>query len=217
MRGNSFCRQKWRRTNRGSNTFALTAVKWAPRFGDGVGNCNFTKISSNFCAFRRVFLWYFLDIFWIFSGYFLDIFLIFSWYCLDIILIFLDFLEMASTKYPKDMYKIVCCTFMNDPRDVSYIRTGRVKKADHFGSWVCTNRKCRHHSSLIAHNSPVYSISSNFCAFRRVFFWIFSGYFLDIFLILSGYFLDIVLIFSGYFHDFSSFFRHNVQWKNNDM
>ena len=65
---------------------------------------------------------------------------------------------MASTKYPKDMYKIVCCTFMNDPRDVSYIRTGRVKKADHFGSWVCTNRKCRQHSSLIAHNSPVYSM-----------------------------------------------------------
>ena len=99
MRGNSFCRQKWRRTNRGSNTFALTAVKWAPRFGDGVGNCNFTKISSNFCAFRRVFLWYFLDIFWIFFGYFLDIFLILSWYYLDISWFFGDGVHKISERY----------------------------------------------------------------------------------------------------------------------
>ena len=47
---------------------------------------------------------------------------------------------------------------MNDPRVVSCFRTGRINRAAHFGSWVCRNRKCRHQSSLIAHNSPVYSM-----------------------------------------------------------
>ena len=47
---------------------------------------------------------------------------------------------------------------MNDQRNVPWLREDRVKRAAHFGVWVCTNRKCRHQSALIECNSPLYAM-----------------------------------------------------------